>query len=147
MVDVSLQCTQDVCAFQWVGSDSETVCLKLHRAEEQSESPCRHEHGKYGKKQETQGSWIETCCSDASSSGAVRAALSATLSAGASPASRVLADWSHAAGHHHCFAETSCEQPAQLNGCQKAISKGWEVNQASFFITAFIPFAVFPPIC
>ena len=146
MVDVSLQYAQARCAFQRVGSESETICLELHEAEEQSESPCRREHGKYRKRQESPGPWTDTCCSDASSSGVVRAAPSTALGTRASLAPRVPVDWSHAAGHHHCLAQTSCEWPAQLNRCQNAIIKGWEVNQALFFIRAFTTFAVFPLI-
>lgn len=77
MVDVSLHGVQDVSAFQWVGSESETICLGIPGAEEQSESPHRLLTCKTGKK--AQGSWTETCCSNASSNGAVRAALKAPL--------------------------------------------------------------------
>lgn len=81
MVDVSLQRTQDVCAFRWVGSESETICLELHTAEEQPESPHRCDHGKHRERQEAQGLQTETHSSDASSSGPA-----------AGPASWILAD-------------------------------------------------------
>lgn len=44
MVDVSLDSVQDVSAFQWVGSESETIWLRIPGAEEQCESPYRHQH-------------------------------------------------------------------------------------------------------
>lgn len=94
-----------------------------------------------------QGPWTEKCYSDASSSGAVRAAPRTVLGTAASLASRILADRSLATGCHHCFAQTSCEQPALLIKCQKAITKGWEVKQALFFLRALTLFAVFLLIC
>lgn len=55
MVDVSLQSVQDVSAFQWVGSESETICLGIPGAEEQSESPHRHQHVKEGERHKGHG--------------------------------------------------------------------------------------------
>lgn len=41
MMDLSLHGVQDVTAFQWVGSESETIYLRIPGAEEQPESPHR----------------------------------------------------------------------------------------------------------
>lgn len=85
---------KNVCAFQWVGSESETICCKLRRAKENAESPRRREDAKHGKRHMVRGLQAGMCCWAASSP--------AVPCLASSPAQHP----DLAAGHHPCFAQT-----------------------------------------